>query len=152
MSNPNYKKSILVSANAATAFDAVTSGVEHWWTSPDRPLQKIGDRAKFSFPPGVSYWTFELTDMDRQSRAEWSCVDALHVHKGQPKAIETEWLGTKVNWNIKTDPEGTTIELEHVGLSPQLLCYEICEAGWDVFFLGSLKQYLETGKGTPHQG
>lgn len=150
MSNQNYKKSITVSANPLAAFNAVTFGVEHWWTRPDRPLQKIGDRAKFSFPPGISYWTFELTKTDAPSRAEWRCVDALHVHEGQSKAIATEWLGTRVIWDIKTSTEGTTIALEHVGLVPQLLCYGICEMGWDMFFLGSLKQYLETVKGTPH--
>ena len=152
MTTQNYKKSITVKANAAQAFAAVTSGVEHWWTRPDQPLQKIGDRAKFSFPPGISYWTFEWTDADQTSRVEWTCVDALHVHEGQPKAIETEWLDTKVLWTIHEDAEGTRIDLEHAGLNPQLLCYDICEAGWDLFFRGSLKQYLDTGKGSLHQG
>ncbi len=152
MSTANYTRSIVVAADPAAAFEAVTAGVAHWWTVPDRPLEQIGDRAKFSFPPGVSYWTFELMVADRPSRAEWKCVDALHVHEGQPKAIETEWLGTKVIWNIQDGPDGTVITLEHVGLVPQLLCYEICEMGWDMFFLGSLKQYLDTGTGAPHQG
>ncbi|WP_299649073.1 SRPBCC domain-containing protein [uncultured Tateyamaria sp.] len=151
MTSPNYKKSIMVTADAAQAFDAVTSGVAHWWTRPDQPLRQIGDRAKFSFPPGQSYWTFELTGADKPSRVEWTCVDALHIHEGQPKAIETEWLGTQVFWDIHTDAGGTRIDLEHAGLTPQLLCYDICEAGWDMFFLGSLQQYLDTGQGAPHR-
>lgn len=150
MNKQNYRKSITVKADATAAFNAVTKDVEHWWTRPDQPLRHVGDRAKFSFPPGVSYWTFELTKTDNPSHVEWTCVDALHVHEGQPKAIETEWLGTKVIWSINEARTGTTIELEHEGLTPQLLCYDICEAGWDMFFLDSLKKYLDTGQGAPH--
>ncbi|WP_299747716.1 SRPBCC domain-containing protein [uncultured Tateyamaria sp.] len=150
MNKQNYRKSIVVTADATAAFNAVTHGVEHWWTRPDQPLRHPGDRAKFSFPPGVSYWTFELTHTDDPSRVEWTCVDALHVHEGQPKAIETEWLGTRVIWRISEGAAGTKIELEHDGLTPKLLCYDICEAGWDMFFLESLKKYLDRGQGAPH--
>ncbi|WP_299734082.1 SRPBCC domain-containing protein [uncultured Tateyamaria sp.] len=151
MTTQSYKKSIDVAASPATAFEAVTRGVEHWWTRPDQPLVRLGDRAKFTFPPGVSYWTFELTGMDEPSHVEWTCVDALHIHEGQPKEIEAEWLDTKVLWGIRGHVNGTQIELQHADLTPQLLCYDICEAGWDLFFLGSLKRYLDTGIGSPHR-
>lgn len=152
MTVQDYTKSILVSADANAAFDAVTEGIEFWWTRPDQPLCKIGDRAKFTFPPGNSYWTFELTRLDRPSRAEWTCVEARHIHEGQPKEIEQEWLGTKVNWTIAPDDHGTKIEIKHTGLTPELYCYDVCQAGWDLFFLGSLKDYLDTGTGSPHRG
>ncbi|MEM1286067.1 MAG: SRPBCC domain-containing protein [Pseudomonadota bacterium] len=152
MTNANYRKNITVASDRETAFDAVTHGVEQWWTRPDKPLREIGGRAKFTFPPGKSYWTFELTKTDKPTRVEWRCVDALHLHEGQPDEIRTEWLGTSVVWEISETSQGTTIAIEHVGLTPQLLCYDICEAGWDFFFLESLKQYLDTGKGSPHQG
>lgn len=152
MTTQNYKKSVLVSVDPSTVFDAVTRDVALWWTRSDRPLQEIGDRAKFSFPPGVSYWTFELTRAEAPANVEWTCMDALHIHEGQPKAIEQEWLGTKVIWSIDKSSEGTKIGFEHVGLNPTLLCYDICAAGWDMFFLGSLRQYLDTGTGSPHGG
>ena len=152
MTAPSYTKSIDVQASASAAFDAVTKGVAHWWTRPDQPLANIGDRAKFTFPPGVSYWTFELTSTQQPTHVEWTCVDALHIHEGQPKEIETEWLNTKVLWQITEQLNGSRIEMQHQGLTPDLLCYGICEAGWDMFFLGSLKQYLDTGQGAPHRG
>ncbi|MGI9391322.1 MAG: hypothetical protein ACR2O1_14790 [Boseongicola sp.] len=151
MNSTNYNRSIRVSAEATAAFDAVTKGIEHWWTRPDNPLTKVGDRAKFTFPPGRSYWTFELTKADPSGHVEWECVDALHIHEGQPKEIETEWLGTKVLWSIKQDGSHTDIEIEHAGLQPELHCYDVCKAGWDIFVLDSLRNYLETGEGSPHQ-
>ncbi|MDP5220597.1 SRPBCC domain-containing protein [Ruegeria sp. 2205SS24-7] len=152
MTAPSYTKTIDVQAPPSAAYDAVTQGVAHWWTRPDQPLVNIGDRAKFTFPPGVSYWSFELTSTVQPTHVEWTCVDALHIHEGQPKEIETDWLNTKVHWKITEQESGSIIEMQHQGLTPELLCYDVCEAGWDMFFLGSLKQYLDTGKGTPHQG
>lgn len=152
MTKQSYTKSIDVQAPPSAAFKAVTQGVAQWWTRPDQPLTNIGDRAKFTFPPGVSYWTFELTDMEPPGHVEWTCVDALHIHEGQPKEIETEWLSTKVVWDISEHGTGSRINMQHQGLTPELLCYDVCEAGWDMFFLGSLKQYLDTGQGSPHQG
>lgn len=152
MTAPSYTKFIDVQSSPSAAFDAVTKGVAHWWTRPDQPLANIGDRAKFTFRPGVSYWTFELTSAEEPAHVEWTCVDALHIHEGQPKEIETEWLNTKVLWQITEQEGGSRIEMLHQGLTPNLLCYDVCEAGWDMFFLGSLKQYLDTGQGKPHQG
>lgn len=151
MTKQSYRKTIDVQAPPSAAFEAVTKGVEHWWTRPDQPLINIGDRAKFNFPPGVSYWTFELTGMKPSTWVEWTCVDALHIHEGKPKEIETEWLNTQVLWQISEHEGGSRIELRHDGLTPDLLCYDVCEAGWDLFFLGSLKQYLDTGQGKPHR-
>ena len=142
----------MVSADANAAFKAVTADVEQWWTRPDKALEQIGDKAKFGFPPLKSYWTFELTQVEKPKFVEWTCIDALHIHEGQPKEIQTEWLGTKVLWTISPNANGCEVELEHLGLQPDLLCYDICQAGWDMFFLGSLKAYLNTGQGSPHQG
>jgi len=151
MSTPNYTRTITVRNTSNAAYRALTSGIESWWTKPDTPLTRVGDRAKFTFPPGKSFWTFEATLLKPVERVEMRCVEALHLHEGQPKEIEQEWLGTTVIWDIIPNGDETDIRVEHIGLVPTLLCYEICEAGWDMFFVDSLKAYLDTGTGHPHQ-
>ncbi len=151
MSTEHYKKSIVVTVDARAAYNALTVGMEHWWTKPDAPVQKVGDKAKFPFPPGVSYWTFEATKLVPEQCVEMQCVDAFHKHEGQPEEIEKEWLGTKTIFTIEKEGDKTRISLEHVGLQPKLHCYDICEAGWDFFFLESLQAYLEAGEGKPHR-
>lgn len=152
MTTANYSRSISVSASPKAAYHALTQGIEHWWTRPDQPITKVGDRAKFSFPPGKSYWSFEAVALVPGERVEMVCVEALHLHEGQPPEIEQEWLGTKVIWQIRREGDKTAITLEHIGLNPQLLCFDICRQGWDFFFAGSLKEYLDSGTGRPHSG
>lgn len=150
MSPQNYKNTITVTAPKVSIFEALTKNVAHWWTKPDGPMVNVGDQAKFSFPPGTSYWTFKLVKADPNGHIIWECIDALHIHEGQPKEIEQEWLGTRVEWHIQQSNNQTTVTIEHHGLAPNLLCYDVCEAGWDFFFAKSLAAYLETGQGTPH--
>lgn len=148
----NFNRTIVTAADATAAYNAVTTGFEHWWTKPEGVITQPGDRAKFTFPPGISYWTFEAITLEPYRYVELKCVEALHKHEGQPREIETEWLGTHVIWRIEEDGGKTAIHLDHVGLGPDLLCYDICRAGWDHFFMDSLKAYLDTGTGTPHEG
>lgn len=150
MSTQNYSRIISVKNTPSAAYAALTTDIEHWWTKPDSPISHEGNKAKFTFPPGKSYWTFRATHLTPNKRVEMKCVEALHLHEGQPKAIEQEWLGTTVVWEITPAGDETRIHIEHIGLIPTLHCYDVCEAGWDMFFVDSLKDYLDTGKGKPH--
>ena len=151
MSEQNYVRTIKANATAEKAYWALTEGMHEWWTTPDAQMTKLGDRSKFSFPPGNGYWVFEATTLEPGKRVEMICVEALHLHEGMPKEIETEWLDTRVRWDIQSTDEGVEIRIEHNGLVPSLHCYEICEAGWDMFFVESLQAFLETGVGKPHR-
>lgn len=144
----NYQTTIKVKAAPEKAYNALTTGFEHWWTTPDSHILKIGDTAKFGFSDKFGYWTFKATELT-PSRIVLDCVDALHIHEGFPKEIETEWLGTRLIWTIRPEGSGSTIELHHEGLTPDLYCYDICATGWDMFFVSSLQAYLDTGKGRP---
>ncbi|MEM1046779.1 MAG: SRPBCC domain-containing protein [Pseudomonadota bacterium] len=151
MTTDSYARAIRVGAAPDAVYQALTVGFEHWWTKPDRPLVEVGDIAKFSFAGRKGFWSFEARVL-RPDRVELVCVEALHVHEGYPRAIETEWLGTTAIWQLEPDGDGTEIRFEHAGLTPDLHCFEICEAGWDRFFVGSLKAYLDTGRGAPFEG
>lgn len=150
MSNSNYTRTISVNASPETAYAAVTTGFANWWTIPDKTIQRVGDQANFMFPPGDSYWTLEAVKLDPGTRVEMVCVDAYHLHEGLPPEVEKEWLGTRIVWSIAGKDGHTDITVEHQGLVPSLNCYEVCEAGWDFFFVSSLKAYLDTGIGQPH--
>ena len=78
----------------------------------------------------------------------WKVAEAHHDLEGIRK--KDEWKGTIIKWEIVADETGSNVTFTHQGLVPALECYDICEAGWD-YFLGSLKNYLETGKGNPYK-
>ena len=151
MSTNNYTRTITVKASPEQAYQALTQGYSAWWTACDGSFESPGDRIKFAFPPQVSYWTFEARKLEPNRSVELECVEALHKLLDDPEASATEWLGSTTRWRIEAQGDGSQIEFVHDGLTPELKCYEICEAGWDFFFVDSLKSYLDTGIGKPHQ-
>jgi len=150
MTAQNYTKTIQVKASSADAYTALTTDIGKWWAEPDAPITALGDVAVFTFPPNISHWTFKATTLTPHSFVELTCIDALHIHDGQPAQIEKEWLGTKLGFKITKTKAGTEITMTHKGLIPELTCYDICSEGWGYFFTQSLKALLDTGTGQPH--
>ena len=60
-----------------------------------------------------------------------------------------EWVGTEIQWKIKETENGCKITLFHEGLVPSFECYDTCYSGWE-YYLGSLKDFLDSGKGDPY--
>jgi len=150
MTEKNYTRTISVKASPEIIYSALTEGYEHWWTTAGGSVFKqVGDRLKFTFAPLVSYWTLEAKVLKPNERVELDCVEAYHEFDSQSDSAKREWLGTSLLWTIIPKDDHTDIEFTHRGLTPELQCFGVCEKGWDLFFLSSLKAYLDTGVGTP---
>jgi len=60
-----------------------------------------------------------------------------------------EWKDTTIVFNLKPVEEGTEIDFEHIGLTPEVECYNGCVKGWDQYIKGSLKDLITNGVGKP---
>jgi len=152
MKQQSYQQTITVYATPSEAYEALTTGYDHWWTNTlEQSFKQIGDEIKFTFPPNTSFWTMAAKKLIVNELVEIECVDAYHLITDKPAASQTEWLGTTMIWSIKANGNKTNIYFTHDGLTPELACYDVCKAGWDIFFVDSLKAYLNTGSGSPHK-
>ncbi len=76
------------------------------------------------------------------------CAPARHIARLGRK---DEWVGTRLVFQITPAGEGRTqLDFEHVGLVSAFECYDLCSNGWH-YFLDSLQQFVETGRGTPYE-
>jgi len=147
MNNQNYLRTIVVPATPEAAFDAIARRFPDWWAEADGTATAVGDQVTVHFDP--TWWKMEVSELVHPSVVEYRCIEANHCHPGIADVIKEEWLGTRLRWTIQRSDVGSQIIFEHIGLTPQLNCYEVCEEGWDHFFVGSLKAFLDTRKGTP---
>lgn len=148
----NLTLSIDVQVPPTTAYKALTSGFRYWWSEfAEGTLDTPGDRLHMTFPPGRSYWTFEASNLEPGRRVSISCIGADHILTEHPEADRQEWLGSTIDWRINASDTGCIITMEHIGLTPSLVCYDVCEQGWAIYFQRSLKDYLNTGSGKPHR-
>lgn len=137
----NYKHEVQLSASPEAVFKALTTseGIAGWWTKSNKLRSEKGEEL-LSLDFGKIKKLMKVHKMDSQLELIWYVLECtLH-----------EWLGTQITFNIAPNSAGgTLLKLEHKGLNPQLDCYESCSSGW-VYFMDSLKKYVETGKGTPY--
>jgi len=73
-------------------------------------------------------------------RVEWRVEAAPHT---------PEWAGTTIVFELEPAGEGTTVHFRHVGLTPQLECFDMCHGGW-THYLASLVAYVDGGEGQPY--
>lgn len=147
----SYQRTLIVSASQADAYQALTTGIGRWWTEPSAPVAAVGSLVKFAFAERETFWTFRVKTLVPNQQVVMECVEARHVHHDLSPSIEKEWLATRLKWSIQRQATETCISFEHSGLTPALRCYAVCEAGWDFYFVESLRDYLNTGTGSPHR-
>ena len=146
----NFKKKIIVFSTKEKAFEAVTLGINNWWGNVNNStMTKIGDEFSIFFEEETE-WRFKATALNKFDEVRWKRIYAKHSFSDL-KGIKEEWLNSEIVFNFKKlNTDTIEIFFEHKGLTPELNCYEICNAGWTHFISTSLKQYLETGKGLPN--
>ena len=139
---------LMIAAPPADVFAALTTqaGLRNWWTRTCDVGGGVGARATFRF--GKTYKIMEILVARPDSEIRWRCVDS-QIHAPGLLQRTDEWKDTEIRFQLTPKPSGTLLQLDHIGLTPQIECYDLCTQGWRQF-LGSLRAYLETGQGSPY--
>lgn len=143
----DYARQFTVSAPLESVTKTILTEVDKWWTTSANKTEKIGDELLATFnQEGTLFMRMKVHKMEQNKSIHWLVVDDnLDVEGNIPKG---EWIGTTIKWDFQKSKDGTIISFEHVGLNKNLVCYDVCENGWN-HFLHSFEQYLNTGIGNP---
>jgi hypothetical protein len=138
--NKDYRKTVLVSSNKEDVFKSLTEEISNWWGNMDNIVQKEGDIFTISW--GEPWYKFKVVEFSPFNIITWECIDCNQII-GDLKGVEKEWVGTKIQWEIKTiNDKEVEVSLIHQGLIPEFTCYKVCSSAWDGFIGNSLKNYL----------
>lgn len=144
----HFHQSLIVAASPVAAYEALATivGLRRWWTEDCDGVAGLGGTIHFRFGSVYKDMRVEVAEPGREVR--WvctrACIDVPSLSR------KDEWVGTEMVFRLSDAGQGSTrLDFEHIGLVPSFECYGMCVKGWQ-YFLGSLQQYLDTGKGTPH--
>ena len=142
----NFEKRMMFQQPATTIYNALTTGINKWWTEMfEGKSNEQGEAFTIRFGANV-FKTMVVEELDQDKKVTWTVSSSLI---DIPNLInKTEWIGTKVQWNIVQRENQTELHLTHQGLTPQIECYTICASGWQIF-TESLADYINTGVGKP---
>lgn len=144
MKNDNYNATIMVGQSASIAFKSINS-VTKWWSE-----NLIGDTENLNDVftidwGGGNFVAFKLIEVISNKKVVWLVTDC-NLNWLQHKK---EWKNTKMDFEITSLNNKTQIHFTHIGLVPEVECYDNCVKGWDQYFKGSLFKLITEGAGQP---
>lgn len=146
MQNQNYQAIITVDASPKAAFKAITE-VNKWWTENlEGASARLNDVFTVDFGKGT-FVTCKLTKVDADKKIVWLVTDCDLTWLKDKK----EWTGTSMIFELSGEDHATTLHFTHVGIVPEVECYNDCVKGWDQYIKGSLFKLITEGAGAPQR-
>jgi uncharacterized protein YndB with AHSA1/START domain len=125
------------SSSPDDVYKALTTieGLAGWWATNTSGEEQLGGVIKFRFVGGG--FDMKVLELEPATRVLWEVVDG-----------PSEWVGTKVRWELKQDGDYTVILFAHQDWREPVEFMYSCSTKWAIFLM-SLKSLLESGKGAP---
>src|SRR5437762_9048988 len=144
MKKQDYTVSIKVNATIQEAFENINS-VTKWWTeNVEGSSQKLNDEFEVRFGD-VHYSKQKLVEFVPDKKVVWLVTDSkLNFIKDKK-----EWTNTKIVFEVLTQNNKTQIHFTHIGLVPEIECFDACSNAWSEYIQGSLWRLVTTDKGQP---
>jgi len=146
MKNQNYNATLAVSQTANEVFKNVNR-VSKWWTENlEGNSENLNDVFTLLWG-GKSFVTIKIIESVPEKKVLWEVTDSYL----EWLTDKMEWQNTKMSFEISTENNSTTIHFTHIGLVPEVECYNDCVKGWDQYIKGSLFKLITEGEGQPQK-
>ena len=142
MNKNNFSYSFKTSKKPGEVFELLLN-IEQWWSGLfDETIKgesrNVNDEFTFKAGEGAHYSKQKLIEVIPNKKVAWLVTDSnLSFLKDT-----SEWNGSKINFEISSESDATTIAFTHEGLVPQLECYDACSGAW-TGYLDNLKKKLK---------
>lgn len=145
MAKSDFTATLLVDQSPSEAFNSILN-VRKWWTAEpgiEGSTKKLGDEFIYRYKD-LHFSKQKMTEFIPGKKVVWTILDSsLNFLKNKK-----EWNGTKIKFDIAKKGDKTEVRFTHMGLIPEIECYDACSSGWSYYINGSLKKLLKnTRKG-----
>jgi Activator of Hsp90 ATPase homolog 1-like protein len=140
MNEQGYATTFTVDQTPDEVFAAITN-VRGWWTGDlEGDTDKLGDEFTYRYED-VHYSKQRITELTAGSRIVWLVLDARLSFTQDT----TEWKGTEIIFEISRKGDQTEVRFTHVGLVPEIECFDSCSNAWGYYVNGSLQSLITEG-------
>lgn len=145
MNSKDFTASILVDQTPETAFNAIKN-FRAWWSEDIEGNSDQLNETFFYHYKDVHLCKLKLVEMLADEKLVYLVVD----NEFNFVKDKTEWVNTKLIFEISKEGEKTKVKFTHEGLVPAYECYNVCHDAWTSYIQGSLQTLITTGKGKPN--
>jgi hypothetical protein len=145
MTDRSFTVAFTVDQSPDDVFAAVND-VRAWWSGEiEGDTDHLGGEFTYRYED-IHRSTQKITEFVPGKRVVWRVTDAyLSFVKDTD-----EWTGTDIVFDIALKGNRTELRFTHVGLEPDVECYDRCTPAWGFYITGSLRDLITTGQGEPN--
>jgi hypothetical protein len=145
MATSDFTSTLLVDETPTAAFNAIKN-ISGWWSAGiEGGTDKLNDEFIYHYKD-IHYCKLKLIELVADQKVVWLVLDNYFKFTED----KSEWIGTKLVFDISQKENQTAIRFTHEGLVPQYECYEICREAWTNYIQESLRSLITTGEGKPN--
>lgn len=145
MNDQDFSVAFVVDHTPAQVFDAINN-VRAWWSGEiEGDTDHLG--AEFTYRYEDMHFSRQrIAELVPGRRVVW------HVEEGYLSFVDdkNEWTGTDIVFDITPIAGQTEVRFTHVGLSPQIECFDQCSSAWSALVAGNLRKHISTGVAQPN--
>jgi hypothetical protein len=145
MESKNFTSTILVDKNPETAFNAIKN-FRAWWSEEiEGNTDKLNEEFFYHYQD-VHLCKIKLIEIIPDKKLVYQVLD----NQFNFVKDKSEWINTKLIFEITNENGKTKVQFTHEGLVPEYECYNVCHDAWTSYIQGSLQSLIITGKGKPN--
>jgi hypothetical protein len=145
MKSQNFTATFTVDQTPDEAFAAINN-VRGWWSGEiEGSTDKLGEEWTYRYKD-IHYSKQRITELTPGKKVVWLVLDGYLNFV----ADKTEWTGTTITFEISKKADKTEVRFTHLGLVPEIECFDACSNAWGSYINGSLRNLITTGKGKPN--
>lgn len=141
----SYTTSIMVDKSPETAFNAIKD-FRAWWSEEiEGPTDRLNEVFVYHYKD-VHISKMKLIASIPGKRLVYQVLDNQFSFTKD----KSEWIGTKLVFDISVEDGQTKVNFTHEGLVPDYECYKVCHDAWGNYITVSLHALITTGQGKPN--
>lgn len=145
METTDFTSTIVVDQKPEQVFNAINN-VRGWWSEEiEGNTNHLNEVFNYHYED-VHRCEIKIVEFVPNKKIVWEVLDNYFKFTQD----KTEWIGTKIIFDISEKDGKTQLVFTHAGLTPQYECYEICRDAWTTYIQSSLRNLITTGKGQPN--
>lgn len=146
MKSQNLTFTFTVDQTPDEAFAAINN-VRDWWSGNiDGVTHQLGAEWSYRYKD-IHYSKQRITELVPGKRVAWLVIDSYLAFVDD----KTEWNGTEITFDIAARGRQTEVTFRHLGLTPDVQCYDGCSNAWGFIINTSLRNLIAAGHGEPFE-
>ena len=145
MNNQDFTTTVTVDQTPQEVFSAINN-VRGWWSEEIKgSTEKLNDEFTYHYQD-VHRCKMKIIESIPGQKVVWLVLDNYFSFTKD----KSEWVNTKIVFDISQKDNKTQLRFTHEGLVPEYECFDACVNGWTQYAQHSLPSLIKTGKGQPN--